>query len=231
MTSDIKTYTPKLGLIVFDCKESHQHYVQVHDITTNGWGEGKPLRKEDLIALADSIKTQQFTSLKMEGLIPENVLFFEPNIAGNKFMWFLLPHKATITFEKSVKIPSGEYHVPGLIMAVKNKDLYIYAYKGKMRPNEKTKLYHAPFYNTYDSGEFCMGTITETRAKAFLHEEMDRWQRRFFGGVFTTAHDEKDRIADGWTFKKSYAAMKKAFPEESLLQANHKTIKDLLRQF
>jgi PRTRC genetic system protein B len=213
--SSIITFKPYIGLIVFSDQGKQQHYLQVHEITNGSWGEGKPFSKESLAELATSIRKEQAESLKLRGLLPDSMLFYQPGLSS-RFMWYLEPQQYHITFISSVGIPTGNYQMPGLILAVSGKSMYIWAYKGTGKPKADTEIFHAPFYNVYESGNVCMGTVSESRKKFFLDEELDRWQRRFFGGRFTEAHGEKDRIAAKWTFKKAYQRARKAFPEAAL---------------
>lgn len=224
MSTDTQlTFEPVVGVVVF--KKDHRHYLQVHNIEKKNekfvWAEGKPFQREQLQELALSLRNEQVNSLKLKGIIPDNVLYFHPAMSGSKFCWFVPPQRHYITFTSEVKIPTGNYRFPGLIMAADGKDLYIFAYKGLKKPDAKTELFHAPFYNVYGDGEVCMGTISESRRKAFLDEEIDRWQRRFFGGRFTLAHGEDGRVPKGVTFKDLYRSMKgPVFPEKNLKPMN-----------
>lgn len=234
---NLKKFEPYLGIVVY--KNESLNYLQVHSIGKSGekyvWGEGKPFQREDLQELALSLRKEQLSTLKLKGMLPSNVLYFQPGIGGNKFMWYVEPQQFYLTFTPELKIRSGNYRFPGMVMGVIDDELYIYAIKGKDKPTEKTELYHAPFMNVYDDGTVCMGTITETRKKAYLHEEMDRWQRRFFGGRFTSAHaaDEADRFKE-YDLKKLYKEVFNAtkFPEKALVpHKEYKTLDSLLKHF
>lgn len=232
---NLKTFTPETGMVVY--RRDSKFYVQVHEIIKTGdnkftWGEGKPFQKEQLQDLALSIKKENFSSLKLKYFLPENVLYYQPGII-NKFMWFIEPQKCGIVFAPELKLKSGYFKMPGLIMAVSGDDLTIFAYKGKLRPTQKTELFNAPFYNIYEDGKVCMGTISEARKRHYLHEEIDRWDRRFFGGRFTSAHGNDNKLSEPFTFKTLYKflATGKPFPERALKPAAKKTLGTFFSSF
>jgi len=234
--STVTTFEPVTGLIVFKDPRNGNHYLQVHNIEkkdkTFVWNEGKPFQREELQELALSLKKEQISSLKVKGLLPENVLYYQPGISGNKFIWFVGPEQYHMTFTPKLKIRQGKFIMPGLIFAVVGKELFIYAYKGKLKPTAKTELFNAPFYNVYEDGEVCMGTISESRKKQFLHEEIDRWERRFFGGRFTDAHGEDEKLAKGFKLKTLYNQLRtsKTFPEKALAKCNeYKTLEAFVK--
>lgn len=230
----LETFEPYLGLVVFGNRHKNKNYLQVHDISKKGnaftWGEGKPFQREQLAQMGEALRTEQITSLKLKGLLPEEILFFQPSVSGSRFMWFIPAQKHYITFTSEVGIKTGTYKFPALLMAVINNTMYIFAIKTNKKPDLKTELFHAPFFNVYNDGKVCMGTVTEARRKAFLDEELDRWQRRFFGGKFTTAHGEDDRIAKNWTFKKAYAKARVCYPAAALHPSSFKTVGDFVRK-
>jgi PRTRC genetic system protein B len=230
-----KSFEPSLGIIVY--KKDSDFYLQAHEIGKNGdkysWGEGKPLKKEQLQELAQSISKQNLASMELSGLLPENILYYQPAISGNRIVWWIAPSERYIHFSSHLKIKSGKCRLPALLLAAHDRKMYVFALKGSKKPTIKTEIFNAPFYNLYDNGDVCLGTTSETRKKNYLHEEMDRWERRFFGSRFTDAHGDDDRLNKGWTMKKLYGDILsgKKFPEASLLAARFKTIEGFLKHF
>lgn len=231
MNKNIKTFVPVLGVIVHKESESGNHYLQVHSIASSEekfvWGEGKPFQKEQLQELAIALRNEQLSTIKLKGILPENLLYYQPAFNGTAYAWYLMPDHYHLCFnKKQIKHLDGKYKMPGLVLGVCDNDIYIYAFKGKEKPTGKTELFNAPFYNVYEDGEVCMGNISEFKKKEFLHEEISRWERRFFGGRFTDAHGEDQKLAKGYTLESLYKLLKsgKQFPEAALRQAPYKNV-------
>lgn len=231
--SDIQKFVPSVGVVVY--RREDEYYLQSHEIIRSGdkftWGPGKPFQREDLHALANSVKAESFSALKLKGLLPDNVLYFQPSVNGSKFIWYQKPQRYHLQFEIP-GIKDGDYFMPGTLFAVSDNKLYIFSFKGTDKPDLKTELFHAPFYNTESNGLVCMGTISESRKKKFLEEELDRWSRRFFGGVFTTAHWNDKRLKKG-TIKQLLQSVykKNAFPENLLVAHNNGTLEQFFKKF
>lgn len=228
-----KNHIPTCGMIVY--KAGEEFYLQMHDIVRSGdkytWAEGRPFQREQLQELAFALKKQNLSTLKLRDLLSERVLYFQPHLTGTRFIWYAKPQKYHLKFSDE-NIVDGQYFMPGLIFAVSDRKLYIFAFKGTEKPSAQTKLYHSPFYNVETNGVVCMGTIADSKKKAYLEEEIERWERRFFGGVFTYAH-----WSDSWLKGiKLPALMKKiknakAFPETVLTPMTTDTLEKFLRKF
>lgn len=233
----MQSFEPVKGLIIF--QRRHQFYLQLHEIEKTKekkfiWKEGHPLMKEQLQELAMALRNENLSVLQCNGALPENVLYFQPDISGNKFAWYLPPSEHTLNFSSGMKIKSGKYKLPGIIFCVNKTTLSVFVYKGNKRPDNKTELFNAPFFNVYLSGEVCMGTTSETKKKAFLQDEIDRHQRRFFGSKFTGAHGDSERkLAPGFKLQDIYTTLRagKPFPEKCLKLSHKRTIQSLLKSF
>lgn len=230
---NMTNFAPTAALIVYQRQNSY--YLQVHQITKSGegyaWGAGKPFQREDLQALADSIRKDASSSVKLAGLMPENVLYYQPSLSGDRFCWWIPPGEHHLVFVPALKLKAGMVKSPGLIFAVKGKNLSVLAFKGK-KPTPKSALFHAPFWNMYDDGGVCMGTTSETRKKAYLHEELDRWERRFFGSRFTDNHGD-GQLTNGYKMKELYKSLLngKPFPENALKPFKHKKLELFIKSF
>jgi PRTRC genetic system protein B len=72
-----------------------------------------------------------------------------------------------------------------LIWKATAKSLSVYSYLEDDRPSVATKLYHAPFFNLYEKGEVCMGTVKVTiPSDCSLEKFMSLWEGYFFGSYF-----------------------------------------------
>lgn len=229
----LKKFNPVCQLVVY--KSDEDFYLQIHEITRQNdrfvLNEGRPFQRDQLIELATALKKQSLNSLRLRDLLSEKVLYFQPHVTGTKFIWYCKPQRQHLKFE-GLGHKDGQYLFPGLIFAVSEKRLFIFAFKGSEKPSAKTALYHAPFYNVDANGLVCMGTIADSRRKAYLEEEIERWERRFFGGNFTGAHWSESRLK-GATMRQLLEQTKtaKQFPEKHLTQPTKKTLEEFLIKF
>jgi PRTRC genetic system protein B len=116
-------------------------------------------------------------------------------------------------------LKSGEYHIPNLVFCYDGNGLDVFAIKKKdvLNPSEKTKLYKAPFFNTYSDGSVCMGNakIKKTRD---ITELIHNVETAFFKSEFT--HTNEDEIVKG-NLIEAYriAEHKKSFQEDLLIES------------
>lgn len=231
----LKSFIPSIGVMVY--KKDFDFYLQVHEIIQNDnkftWGEGKPFQRDQLQELALFLKNETLSTLQLKGMLPENVLYYQPSFNGNKFLWYIPAGEHYLNFGASLKMKSGKCKMPGLIFAVNDKSLSVFAFKGKKKPTVKTELFQAPFYNIYEDGNVCMGTTRESKKQNYLHEEIDRWHRRFFGSKFTDAHGDPERLTKGHTMKSLYKTILsgKPFPEAAIAKAEYKTLGNFIKDF
>lgn len=221
----VKKFIPVQGLVVFK-RGKGEFYVQTHEILEDGksftWAEGKPFAKEQLAELAQAISAKNITAIILDGLLPTNVLLYQTALTGTKTIWYLPPGQRYLTIKH---MKAGNCKLPGLIFAIADKTLYVLAYKGKRKPCGTTQIFKAPFFNISSNGIVCMGTTSETTKKIFLKDEMNRWERRFFGSRFTHVSDDSV-IAKGFTIEKLFRSLlaKKRFPEKCLVPSSYKNL-------
>lgn len=225
----ISPFAPVQAVVVY--KKDNEYYLETHDILHNGtefaWCEGKPFAKEQLGQLATVLGDQTFEPMQVRGLFPQNVLYFQQTFTGINLIWYLPPAKRQLYF-KGLKLASTTYHMPGLIFAVKNKSLYVYALKGKKRPDVKTKIFKGPFHNTSNDGSVCLGTAGDAKQKKFLQDEMARWEKRFFNSNFTHG---SGNMAKGFNINLVLkAAQTKPFNEKALANSPFKSIEGIVKR-
>jgi PRTRC genetic system protein B len=226
---NIENFKPVQAVVVF--KRHHdEFYLQTHDIEDHKLKEGKPFHREQLQELAIALNAKSFSGITLKGMLPNNVMYYQPSLSGAKFVWYIPRSKRHIKFKQTLKIKSGECFLPGLVFAVNDKTLHVFAIKGTGKPKASTPLFHAPFFNIMGGASVCMGTTAETNKKAFLEEEIDRWERRFFGSNFTHS---PNTLAKGFNMHKLYRSLVsgKRFPEKCLARAEYKTLGDFIKHF
>jgi PRTRC genetic system protein B len=124
--------------------------INAHPLTTN---EAKYLAKRLKI---QNCREKEF--LKPQGIISSNILLID-NSENAKVIWYTEFSERELYFSKDLEIPNGTAKVPSLIWCADKLHLKIFAVDYNQRPTEETSLYHAPFFNIYDNGSVCMGTL------------------------------------------------------------------------
>lgn len=104
--------------------------------------------------LAAALSGQQITT----GLLPRNCLFYGFTGQNERIGIYQPPSKKTLTVqfysERQITIP-----LPGLVFFGVGLNYYIFAVKNKW-PEEKDRLFKAPFPNVYRSGKVCVGNVS-----------------------------------------------------------------------
>jgi PRTRC genetic system protein B len=166
--------------------------------------------------------------LNPKGLLTPKILYINPDKHGFA-VWQTAPQEVNLFFAKTLGITCGKAKVPALIWKATKDNLFIYALKEEKKPSEKTILYHAPFFNIYQDGRVCMGTVDiEINHKCFLEEFIQQWEEYFWNSYFSHLIDGyspvKANIVQLWQGQVNSG---KDFPKEVLIK-NGKTIKDLI---
>lgn len=86
---------------------------------------------------------------------------------------------------KEIKRLSGKdvTHPPLLFMATSGGGLYVWALAANRRPDLKTKLLMAPYWNVSDRGNVCQGS--GRRTKLLSPSCIEDYEKSFFGSNFT----------------------------------------------
>jgi PRTRC genetic system protein B len=83
------------------------------------------------------------------------------------------------------KLNGGSYPHPPLLFKASGSHLWIRALAADKRPNAESPLYIAPYWNCYDNGVVCTGSMRIPREKSIA--AIDGWERAFFQSEFTHA--------------------------------------------
>jgi len=183
----------------------------------------RPLTLADNQLLSNCVgamKDNSLTFTECQDILPTNVLHI-PQTSTGHLVWYTKPKKTYLLFEERTNIASAVYPVPALLWRANCREISIYALPDGKRPNEKTIIYHAPFFNVYNSGSVCMGTVSlkglqHLRMEAF----MKQWQHLFFGSRFSHTNFN-DGVKGGMS--KLWQSLKGAqpkFPVDKLKKAN-----------
>lgn len=234
ITNDFgQLYLPIKALIFYEATQTYSAgcYVEAFDIGEDGFPKNaKPLNIEESRALAKRLNasgTLRQAFLKPQGLLPEHLLYINPDEDGFA-LWRTPARKVRLYFKEGLGIPNGKANVPPLVWKASRNELHIYALDATTI-NESTPLCHAPFFNVYDNGKVCMGNVeVDIAADCGLEDFMMSWEQYFFNSYFTHLlfrHSIQGNIVQLWS---GLIGSNKKFPL-SALRKNNLTIKDIIR--
>lgn len=229
----LSPFKPVQAVVVF--KKDSDYYLETHDILEKdgqyAWQEGIPFAKEQLKDLSLALGEQAFSPIKIDGILPENLLYFTQSFTNLTLVWWLPPSIQELHFKEKIKLPTGNVKLPGLIFSVKGDSLDLYAVKGTEKPGLKTQLFKAPFHNISTDGSVCMGTVKDRKQRDSIQAELARWEKRFFKSYFTHYNDEKV-LATGFNLQVIFKQLMKSgdqFPEEALAPSPILSLEKLIK--
>ena len=204
-----------------------QFYLEQHNICKGGsLGVGKPLLQKAIVELFSVLsKNNKELDSSLYGAVPDNVLYCDTRVGSEKLVWYRKPEPRKLFFVKDLDIPDGEMVVPGLVYAVENKTLKVYAFKGK---KPKKVLYCAPFMNT-DESHVCLGNskVRYPSERTFANV-ISYWETMFWQSEFSHILGGNPCLGNLATITKECIASGTPFPEDMLKPSQFK-LSDLLR--
>jgi PRTRC genetic system protein B len=216
---------PKVALVAYMNSGEHgdKYYLEMRTIGSDGtMGTGEPVTCEFLKEISETYSGKNNTT--PSGAIPVNLLYADTRKGSEKYIWYNPPRKRVMYFTDAVKVPDGEYHVPGVIYVAGEGRLMVYAFTGKS-PSPDAKLYDAPFFNTSDGG-VCLGTATLKRPTTPTYSGiMTYWEDRFWLSKFSHAGGNSTKSG---LVSSTKAAADKPF-DTNELKPTGKTLKSLLK--
>jgi len=76
---------------------------------------------------------------------------------------------------------------PALVLRVDGSGLSLRALEKSRRPEAKTRMMVAPYWNTYGNGTVCLGSMRAPKEASV--SAMDRWETSFYESAFTHPND------------------------------------------
>jgi PRTRC genetic system protein B len=226
-------YYPQKAFVVYKDTKNHNIYVEAYDMGSDGTPiNAHPLTVKESNALAKALDTTDELKrnfLKPAGLLPSNVLHIDTGHNGFA-LWHTRQQKISLLFSKALGINNGEAYIPPLVWKADKERLWIYAVKQGTKFDLETPLFYAPFFNSYEDGNVCMGTVAvNITPDCTLEEFIGLWQDYFFNSYFSHligGHSPvKGNIVQLW---QDMVNTNKKFPLKILVK-NNLTIKDLLK--
>jgi PRTRC genetic system protein B len=169
----------------------------IHDVAPDGHndnlptiGPGAPLTTDVMNEIYRKLAGAQKQS---RSILPANLICCE----AGRLIWHLPSARRIIFFktrEKKLDDLSGKSVLhPALLFVAESRTLYVYALDSDARPNGKSKLYHAPYYNIYARGSMCAGS---SRVPAGCNaKDVAAWEKLFFETNFS--HTNRISSKDG----------------------------------
>lgn len=236
ITQDFGTlYHPTSALVFYQTNERIiETYVEYFDMDKNGNPiNAHPLTEKEAKSLVKALNTKILKEkskdfLKPKGILPTNILQINPSENGS-VLWFTKSRKQQLYFTENLEISNGRAEVPAMLWFANKRSLKIFALSSNQRPTEKTPLFYVPFFNVYENGIVCMGTVdVHIQNSTSLEEFIKNWEDYFFNSYFSHLMNEhnpvKGNCVNLW---KSLINVDKPFPKENLRKAN-RTLKNLL---
>ncbi|SHM90483.1 PRTRC system protein B [Flavobacterium chilense] len=226
-------YYPKSALVFYETKGTNTDmYVEHFDMDRNGNPiNAHPLTVKEANVLAKSLQTDEEknkTFLKPKGILPTNILHINPSEKGT-VLWYTKAQQRQLYFVNGLGISNGKAKVPPMVWFANKNSLSVFALASDRRPIGKTPLHYAPFFNVYENGNVCMGTVNiDIQNSASVEEFIQAWESYFFNSYFShllgNYNPIKGNCVSLW---KDLIGIDKAFPKE-VLKPNNKTLKNLL---
>lgn len=227
-------YHPKSVLVFYQTENPNREtYVEFFDMDENGNPiNAHPLTVREAQRLSKTLNIQNKKDkdfLKPKGIISPSILFTDSSENG-KVIWFTQEQERDLFFVKNLNIPNGKANVPPLLWIANKQNLKIFALEIDQRPDESTPLFHAPFFNIYENGNVCMGTVdVRIKNSASLEEFTESWEHYFFNSYFSHLMNNHNPIKGNCVnLWKNQIETKIIFPKKILVK-NNKTLKELLQ--
>ncbi len=194
-------------------------FVTLHEVMHDGAGArlaaGQLMTPQMLIDLLTGLGR----SLPIE-ILPERVLVR----TAETIVWWTPASARTLFFsdrsDDSVlkKISGKRYPQPSLVFKACGSHLWVRALDEDKRPGAETKLCTAPYWNCYDNGAVCTGSMQIPREKSV--SAIADWERHFFQSEFTHASGVRKhtRFSGGVLAMWQFLTGKENFPSEYLVK-------------
>jgi PRTRC genetic system protein B len=147
---------------------------------------GQPASKAALVHaldhLADRSSSRSLIHPRVLGKGPDYLVWYTP--PGIRHVAF---RHTSFGGEKAASCP-----LPGLVFMVRSEGWYVFAYAGKRRPTEKTRLLRSPFFNVWEAGRICVGNIDLPKQR--VGAPVEQWEDAFFGTWFTHPNVPQDQL-------------------------------------
>lgn len=194
-------------------------FVTLHEVIHDG---------NDARLAEGQLMTPQMLADLMAGLgrsVPAEILPARVLVrTAEMIVWWSAPGEQTMYFSDRgeepllKKINGKRYPHPPLLFKVCGTKLWIRALEKSERPKAETRMCMAPYWNCYDNGVVCTGSMKIPREKSVTAIEM--WEQSFFQSEFTHASGTRKhtRFPGGLLAMWQFLVGKKEFPSKYLVK-------------
>jgi PRTRC genetic system protein B len=173
---------------------------------------GEPLTREFLDKMTRGLGSELSATF-----LPGNVVIYSTQLTA----WWEPPQIRSMFFARDCdgKTLDGKlFPHPALLFAVHNGHLMVWALAEEKRPEPDTWLHMAPYWNTYDDGRVCHGTMQTPQTVTV--ENLPQWSHAFFASQFTGSNLGVQQCSHPQGFLGMWASLAgaKRFPSEYLLR-------------
>ncbi len=174
-------------------------------------GAAKPLTLDFIESLVQSLGGY----LDVE-FLPENIL-----ARGQRTLAWWTPRQSRRMYfadRDGLKAISGSaFPQPALVWMTTGQSLAVRALKENKRPEASTKLCVAPYWNLYEGGSVCQGSMRSPKKSTVA--SIRQWEARFFESEFTHGNvGRATRHKGGFEGLWKALAGKRTFPGDTLIQ-------------
>lgn len=226
-------YHPQKALVFYQTKGTNTDtYVEYFDMDSNGTPiNAHPLTVREANQLAKALKTskeEKEPCLKVNGILGNHILHLDPQ--KGMAIWFTKTMKRELYFTEKLGIPKGTAHVPPMLWVAGRNSLHVFALASNRRPTTRTRLYNAPFFNVYEDGNVCMGTVdVRIKKTTSLEEFITTWEGYFFNSYFSHLMQDYNPINGNCvSLWEQLIVTGDVFPKEVLKKSNV-TLNDFLQ--
>ena len=208
-------------------------YVTVHDVLRDEQGRphyGPPeaLSAEFVKSLCELLNQKSVLEIEV---LPSNILCLTDDLVA----WWSPAAVRPMFFESATDkaanaLSGGKFPHPALVFVSTERQLSVRALPANERPTSGTPLLSAPYWNTYEDGSVCTGSMRVPVSEVSSAVSAE-WERGFFESAFThpagavRLTSYKGGIIPMWTS----VLGRDAFPDQYLVTA-HETLLQFIRR-
>ncbi len=231
ITNSFGTYfDPICALVIYQGNSGYnESYVEYFDMENGVPVNPHPLSvmEGQRLSTALQVNEENLNLLKSDGILQSNLLSFDAT--SSTIVWFTKAGFRELFFDKHLGIKSGKAHIPPLVWIADRQTLHLYALSTNRKPTLNTPLYYAPFFNIYENGSVCMGTVDiATTEIGTVNELMTLWENYFFNSYFSHLMADHNPVNGNCVILwKNLVGTGKTFPNDKLVKTAKK-LKNIL---